>query len=474
MERYDLIAIGGGTAGLVTAAGGAALGLRVALVEREALGGDCLWTGCVPSKALIASARLAQRMRHAADLGLVGASPAHAFGTVIERVRQARATVARHDDPARFRALGVEVVFGPAELSAPDVVDVDGRRLQAKRIVISTGAEPAVPPIPGLDDVPYLTHATAFEQDALPPSLAVLGGGPIGLEFAHAYRRLGAEVTVIEMLPQVLPREDPDAAAVVRDALETDGVVLHTGAHVERVEREADGRVVVNARTADGNVIAVPCDSVFVATGRRARGDGMGLTANGVELDGGAVRVDRSLRSSVRTVWAAGDVSGGPQFTHVAEYQAKLVLRNAVFPFASKADYAAVPAVTYTDPEVARVGLTEADARERYGDVAVYRYPFADLDRAIVDGHTAGFVKAVTRRGGRLVGATVVGTGAGDLLVPFVLAMRRKIPLPKLSQIVYPYPTMSEGIKRTADAYYRAKLAGRTGRWLRRVVRWLA
>jgi pyruvate/2-oxoglutarate dehydrogenase complex dihydrolipoamide dehydrogenase (E3) component len=474
MERFDLIAIGGGTAGLVTAAGGATLGLRVALVEREALGGDCLWTGCVPSKALIASARLAQRMRHAAELGLVGSSPAHAFGTVIERVRRARATVAHHDDPARFRALGVEVVFGPAEMRAADVVDVGGRRLEAKRIVIATGADASVPPIAGLADVPYLTYATAFEQDVLPPSLVMLGGGPIGLEFAHAYRRLGAEVTVIEMLPQVLPREDADAAAVVRGALEEEEVAIHTGARVEHVERGRDGRALVTARAGDGGVIAVTCDAVFVATGRQPRGEGMGLEAAGVELDRGAVRVDRSLRSSVRTVWAAGDVSGGPQFTHVAEYQAKLVLRNAVFPFASKADYAAVPAVTYTDPEVARVGLTEAEARERYGDVSVYRYSFADLDRAIVDGHTAGFVKAVTRRGGRLIGATVVGSGAGDLLVPFVLAMRRRIPLPKLSQIVYPYPTMSEGIKRTADAYYRAKLAGRSGQWLRRVVRWLA
>jgi pyruvate/2-oxoglutarate dehydrogenase complex dihydrolipoamide dehydrogenase (E3) component len=474
MERYDLIAIGGGTAGLVAAAGGAALGLRVALVERDALGGDCLWTGCVPSKALIASARLAQRMRHAAELGLVGSSPAHAFGTVIERVRQARATVSRHDDPDRFRALGVEVVFGPAEMRAPDVVDVGGRRLAAKRIVIATGAEPAVPPIPGLDDVPYVTHATAFEQDTLPPSLVMLGAGPIGLELAHAYRRLGADVTVIEVLPQVLPQEDADVAAVVRGALQDDGVVIHTGARVEHVERGRDGRASVTARAADGGVIAVACDSVFVATGRRPRGEGMGLAAIGVELVGGAVRVDRSLRSSVRTVWAAGDVCGGPQFTHVAEYQAKLVLRNAVFPFSSKTDYTAVPAVTYTDPEVARVGLTEHEARERHADVSVYRYAFADLDRAIVDGNTTGFVKAITRRGGRLIGATIVGTGAGDLLVPFVLAIRRKIPLPKLSQIVYPYPTMSEGIKRTADAYYRAKLTGRAGQWLRRIVRWLA
>jgi pyruvate/2-oxoglutarate dehydrogenase complex dihydrolipoamide dehydrogenase (E3) component len=474
MERFDLIAIGGGTAGLVTAAGGAALGLRTALVERAALGGDCLWTGCVPSKALIASARLAQRMRRAEELGLVGASPAHAFGEVMRRVHEARAIVAHHDDPERFRRLGVEVVFGPAELRAPDMVDVNGRRLWAKRVVIATGAEASVPPIPGLTDVPYLTHGTAFEQDALPPAIVMLGAGPIGLEFAHAYRRLGADVTVIEMLPQVLPREDAEVAGVVRQALQDEGVAVHTGTRVEKVEQADRGRLTVTSRDAEGGELRVTCDSVFVATGRRPNTAGLNLEPVGVDLDGGAVRVDRSLRSTVRGVWAAGDVSGGPQFTHVAEYQAKLVLRNAVFPFRSRVDYSAVPAVTYTDPEVARVGLTEAEARERYADIAVYRYPFADLDRAIVDGHTTGFVKAVTRRRGRLVGATIVGSGAGDLLIPFVLAMKQGIPLPKLSQMVYPYPTMAEGIKRTADGYYREKLQGRTGAWLRRVVRWLA
>ena len=474
MERFDLIAIGGGTAGLVTAAGAAALGLRTAIVEREALGGDCLWTGCVPSKALIASARLAQSMRHADRLGLVGASPAHAFDEVMKRVREARATVAHHDDPERFRQLGVEVVSGAAEMRSPDTVDVNGRRLFARRIVIATGAEPAIPPIPGLGDVPYLTYATAFEQTALPASIVMLGGGPIGLELAHAYRRLGAAVTVVEMLPQILPKEDAEVASVVREALESEGVVVHTGTRVERVTRAGNGAVAVTARCVDGTVLTVSGDALFVATGRRPNTAGLGLDAIGVPVDQGAVRVNRALRTAVRSIWAAGDVTGGPQFTHVAEYQAKLVLRNAVFPFTSAVDYAAVPAVTYTDPEVARVGLTEDAARARFTDVAVYRYPFADLDRAIVDGTTTGFVKAITRRRGRIIGATVVGSGAGELITPFVLAIRQGIALPKLAQIVYPYPTMAEGIKRTADAYYREKLRGRTGDWLRRVVRWLA
>ena len=474
MERFDLIAIGGGTAGLVTAAGGAALGLRVVLVEREALGGDCLWTGCVPSKAAIAAAKLAHRMRHAEQLGLVGASPAHAFDRVMARVHEARAQVAQHDDPDRFRGLGVHVVFGTAELRSRDTVAIGDRALTAKRIVVATGAEASIPPIPGLSDVEYLTYATAFDQTTLPRSLVILGGGPIGLEFAQVYRRLGAAVTVIEMLPQLLPREDASTAATLRSILQREGIVVHVDTRVERIEPQVDGRSVVTARSASGDRITVPCDSVFVATGRRANTANLGLDTIGVVTDNGAVVVDSALRSSVPGIWAAGDVAGGPQFTHVAEYQAKLVLRNAVFPFVSKSDYSAVPSVTYTDPEVARVGVTGREARERYGRVDAYRYSFSDLDRAIVDGRDDGFVEVVTRSRGRIVGATVVGSGAGELLAPLVLAMRRKIPLPKLSQIVYPYPTMSEGIKRTADAYYRARLAGRPGAWLRRVVRWLA
>jgi len=472
MERFDLVAIGGGTAGLVTAAGSAALGLRVALVERDALGGDCLWTGCVPSKALIASAKLAHQMRHAERLGLVGTAPAHLFESVMERMRAQRARVAQHDEPQRFRDLGIEVLFGQAEVIGPGRVAVDTRHLESKRIVIATGASAAVPPIPGLADAGYLTHATAFEQDSLPSHVTMLGGGPIGLEFAQVYRRLGAQVTVVEMLPQLLPREDRETATVVQQALEHEGIVIHTATKVERVEAPPGGIVVV-ACDEHGKELRVQTKQLFVATGRRADTASLGLESAGVELVNGAVKTDAALRSTVPGIWAAGDVAGGPQFTHVAEYQAKLVLRNALFPFTSKVDYSTVPAVTYTDPEVARVGLTETEAGEQSDRVQTYRYEFADLDRAIVDGHDIGFVKVVTKPNGKILGATVVGTGAGELLMPLVLAMKRGMKLPQLSQVIYPYPTMAEGIKRTADSYYRARLAGRTGEWLRRVVRWL-
>ena len=475
MQRFDLIAIGGGTAGLVTAAGGAALGLHVALVESEALGGECLWTGCVPSKALIASAKLAYQMRHAGELGLDGASPAHLFKPVMDRMRASRARVAVHDDPQRFRNLGIEVVLGRAEVIGPQEVAVDGRTLTSRRVVVATGSSPSVPPIPGLEDAGYLTHLTAFDQDSLPPRIAILGAGPIGLEFAQIYSRLGAQVTVFEILPRVLPQEDAEASAVIARALSDEGVTLHTRTVVERVERGGDGATkVLTAKRDAADSVCATVDEIFVATGRRPNGSGFGLESVGVELERGAVKVDATLLSTVPGIWAAGDVAGGLQFTHVADYQAKLVLRNAVFPFTSKADYGAVPRVTYTDPEVAQVGLTEERARQGHDGVEVYRYEFADLDRAIVDGRTRGFVKVMTRPKGKILGATVVGSGAGDLLMPLVIAMKHGLPLGKLSRIVYPYPTMVEGVKRAADDYYRTKLTGRAGDLLKRVVRWLA
>lgn len=474
MERYDLIAIGGGTAGLVTAAGGASLGLKVALVEREQLGGDCLWTGCVPSKALIASAKLAHQMRHAEQLGLEGASPAHVFQSVMERMRAARAKVAHHDDPERFRKLGIDVVFGDATVKTQREVVVDGRTLSSPRLVIATGSSPAVPPIPGLTEAGYLTHLDAFDQNTLPSRIAVLGAGPIGLEFAQIYARLGAKVTVFEMFPRALPREDAEASQAIFEALVAEGITIHTGTKVERVGSGIDaGSKSVQGRTESGEEICEDVDEIFVATGRRPNGLNLGLESIGVELKNGAVVVDASLRSTVPGIWAAGDVAGGLQFTHVADYQAKLVLRNSVFPFSSKANYDAVPWVTYTDPEVARVGLTEDDARQREKNINVYRYDFSDLDRAIVDGHDNGFVKIVTRANGKILGASIVASGAGELIMPIVIAMQNGIPLKKLSRAVFPYPTMAEGIKRTADSYYREKFAGRSGDMLRRVVQWL-
>jgi pyruvate/2-oxoglutarate dehydrogenase complex dihydrolipoamide dehydrogenase (E3) component len=455
-STHDIVVIGGGTAGLVTAAGAAALGARAALIEREALGGDCLWTGCVPSKALIAFAR-----QHRLT-GMGGWNEAIAW------LRSARDRIAAHDDPQRFRNMGVEVILSPARLAGPERVEVAGRLLRAKRIVLALGSVPATPPIPGLADAGFLTNTTAFDQPSLPHSLLMLGGGPIGLELAQTYRRLGADVTVVELLPEVLPKEDPEVGQFVRERLQQEGVTILTGFHPARVARE--GRLKV-LHGADGQRVAA--DELFVATGRRPNTRDAEPERAGVELDHDAVRVNARLETTARGIWAAGDVTGGLKFTHVADYMARVVVQNALTPLKTKVDYRVVPWVTFTDPEVARVGLTAADAAAAGRAVETSRANFGELDRAIVDGAALGFAKIVTRPNGQILGATLVGRGAGELIMEIVVAMRHRIPLQQLARVIHPYPTMSEIVKRTADGWYGAHFGDtRRGRLLRRVIRW--
>ncbi len=458
MPTHDLVIVGGGTAGLVTAAGAAALGARVALVERERLGGDCLWTGCVPSKALIAAARRRQLTGHGD------------WAAAVSWMRDAQTRIAQHDDPERFRAMGVDVVSSPARLVGAGRVEVQDRTLVSKRIVIATGSLPTAPPIPGLAETGYLTHLTAFEQPALPPSITMLGGGAIGLELAQTYARLGARVTVLELLPEVLPKEDPEVGRFVRERLEDEGVVVRTGFTATRVARDGASKVVCGAQ---GERIVA--DELFVATGRRPNTTDLDAEGAGVALERGAVRVDGHLETTQRGIWAAGDVTGGLQFTHVADYMARIVVQNALTPLKATATYRLVPSVTYTDPEVARVGLTESAASGRGEHVEVFRSDFADVDRAIVDKATVGFAKILTRRNGRILGATIVGRGAGELIMEIVLAMRFRVPLQKLSGIIHPYPTMSEIVRHTADTWYRQRYGDtRRGRLLRALIRlWL-
>ncbi len=456
MATHDIVIIGGGTAGLVTAAGAAALGARVALIERERLGGDCLWTGCVPSKALIAAAR----KRH-----LTGRD---GWTEAVSWMRDARTRIARHDDPERFRAMGVDVIFSRARLAGAGRVEVDGRMLESKRIVVATGSSPTAPPIPGLADVAYLTHLTAFQQETLPPRITMIGGGPIGLEMAQTYARLGAKVTVLELLPEVLPNEDPEVARFIREGLSAEGVTVRTGFSAVHVFRDGATKVVCGT-----NGERIVADELFVATGRRANTSDLDAERAGIALERGAVRVNARLETTQRGIWAAGDVTGGLQFTHVADYMARIVVQNALTPFKAKASYRVVPWVTYTDPEVARVGMTEAEATARGEPVAVFRSDFANLDRAIVDGATAGFVKVVTRHNGHILGATIVGRGAGELIMEIVLAMRFRIPLPKLDGVIHPYPTMTEITRRAAGNWYRRRYGDTfRGRLLRRLIRW--
>ncbi len=469
--RYDLVALGGGTGGLVTAAGAAYLGLDAAIIEKTALGGDCLWTGCVPSKALIASARLARQMDRAAGLGLRSFRDRHDFRTVMERMRSARRTVARHDDPERFRKMGVAVHFGTARFLDPSTIEVEGAvegagTIRSKRFVVATGAVAAVPPIPGLAEAGYWTYETAFDQNELPESVAVLGGGPIGTEFAQVFSRLGARVTIVEMAPSILVNEDPDAAAFMRDLLEAEGIEVLVGTAVERVGVEGGTKVLHTGRGA-----RIAAAEIFVATGRRPFTGGLDLEAAGVETVRGAVTVDAHLRTTSRSAWAVGDVTGAMQFTHVADHMAKVALRNSVLPLRTKIRYDCVPRVTYTDPEVAHVGMLEAEAAARGGTAYVYRLD--DLDRAIVDEAATGFVKVSADRKGKVMGATIVAHGAGDLILPFVLAKEHGLSLSRIAGTIFPYPTMVEGVKRASAEFMRSRLDTASGRTLKRVIQWL-
>jgi pyruvate/2-oxoglutarate dehydrogenase complex dihydrolipoamide dehydrogenase (E3) component len=465
---FDIVAIGGGTAGLVTAAGSAGLGASVALIERDRLGGDCLWTGCVPSKALISSARVAHRFRDAAAHGLRPVRPTVDGADVLASVRAARAEIEPHDDPERFRAMGVDVVEGAARFVSPHEVEVDGRRIRARRFVIATGSRAAVPPIPGLEEAGYSTHAEAFDRDTIPASLAVIGGGPIGVELAQAFRRLGSDVTVVELLDRLMVREEPELGELLTSRLREEGIEIRTGRVVTRVDRAGDRRRVTIAAAADAgrdNPAVEPetfeVDEVLVAAGRAPNTEGMGLDAAGIETAKGWVAVDSKLRTSRKHIFAAGDVIGGFLFTHVADHEARTVVQNALFPVRANIDYGVIPWCTYTEPELAHVGLTEAEAVDRHGSaVSAHVYDIGNLDRAIAERAAMGRVKIIVGKGGRILGGHVLAPGAGTMIAEISLAMKAGVKLGTLASLVHPYPTMSEGVKRTADAYRRSTLTG--------------
>ena len=470
---YDLAVLGGGTAGLVSAAGGARLGARVALIERDRLGGECLWTGCVPSKALIRSAQLAADARRAPDFGLRSAALELDLPGVLASVREVIGRVQPHDDPARFRAMGVDVIEGAARFVSERAVEVDGRRIEAKRFVVATGGSTLVPPVEGLRETGFITHEEVFELPRQPRSLVVLGGGAIGVELGQVFQRLGTQVTVLEMADRILPREDPEVSDRLRALLESEGIRFLTGRRASRVRTAESGKAVTH-EAKDGDAREIVADEILVATGKRPRTDELGLDRAGVEVGRGGIVVDDRMRTTAPRIWAAGDVTGKLLFTHVADYQARLVVRNAFFPIRGKADYRTVPWAIFTDPELARVGPTEPEARERWGDrLRVYRYPFEKLDRAITERDTKGLVKILCEPRGRILGAHILGPRAGSLIHEVVLAMSKKIPIGHLSQMVHVYPTLSEGIRRTADLYYQDLLdRSWVGKLLRAYLRW--
>ncbi len=472
-QPYDVIVIGAGAAGLVTASGAGYLGARAALIEKHRFGGECLWTGCVPSKALIRTAQTLHDARRADRVGLRSTEIEFDFAQVMASMREVIARIEPHDRPETIQERGVDTMYGTAEILGPGRVAVDGEELRTKRIVIATGARPAVPPVPGLEDAGYLTHESILELKSQPQRLLVLGAGPIGLEFAQIFNRLGTKVTVVELFDTVLPREDAEMSERLREILEAEGIELLLGHKAVSASRSVDARRLTLQR-ADASQTQVTADEILVATGKRPNTESLGLEVVGVELDArGAVRVDAKLRTTAPRIWAAGDVTGVLFFTHVADYQARLIVRNMFFPFRARADYSHVPWATYVDPTLARVGLTEAEARERHGDrIGVYRFSFDDLDRAITDRETHGLVKLITDKRGRILGGHILGSHSDALIHELALAMRAGVKIGGLSGMIHAYPTWPEGLRRAADGYYREKFAeSRIRPLLRRWVR---
>ena len=465
-QRYNLVVVGGGTAGLVTAAGAAGLGASVALVEKTLMGGDCLNFGCVPSKALIRGARAAAEMRNADMFGIEPVNVQVDFGRVMERMRRLRAELSAKDSARRFRdQLGVDVFIGDARFSGVDVIEVDGETLRFRKACIATGARAAAPPIPGLGGAGYLTNETIFSLTELPRRIAVLGAGPIGCELSQTLRRFGGEVTLLERGPHILPREDEEAARIVEHAILRDGARLLTEARVKGVERRGDEKVLTIYQ--GSKQVELVVDEILVGAGRVPNVTGLGLESAGVEYDEvDGVRVDDRMRTTNRQIFAAGDVASRFKFTHVSDATARIVIRNALFFGRDRMSALTVPWCTYTDPEVGHVGLYEREARERGIAVTTFVQELRDVDRAVVDGEVSGFVKVLVRQGGdQIVGATIVARHAGEMLSELTLAIARGVGLGAIATVIHPYPTQSEAIKKVADAFNRTRLTP----WVKRL-----
>jgi pyruvate/2-oxoglutarate dehydrogenase complex dihydrolipoamide dehydrogenase (E3) component len=455
-EAFDVVVIGGGTAGLVTASGCARLGRRVALIEREKLGGDCLWTGCVPTKALVATAKLLDQIRHADRYGLTAQTPAVTPRAIMESMRAQRRAIEPHDDPAKFRKLGIDVIEGDARLVSKTDVEVAGRRLTAKDIVIATGARTSVPPVEGLAEAGFLDHVSFLNQDAFPASVIVLGGGYIGIEFAQLFRRFGADVTVVEMMDEIVAKEDHEVIARVREILSDEGIVLRTGWAAKSVRRE-DGKKVIRIENKRGETQDVAADEIFVASGRRGNSENLSLEAAGVKIERSFVTVDKYLQTNVPRIWACGDIHGHLQFTHVAAYEAVKLVRNMLFPGRSAVNYDDIPWALYTDPEVGHIGMTEAEAKAAHGDekVRTYKVEMHDVDRAIVDRTSKGFIKFVCDGKGRILGAHALCTNASTVIEEVVLARKKGVKIGELAQLISPYPSLADAIQQTASLYYQ-------------------
>ncbi len=437
---YDLVVIGGGSAGLVVTSAAAQLGAKVLLLEKHRLGGDCLWYGCVPSKALIHQSRRVHDFRQAVQEGLIHTTPWQVnYAAVQHHIRHVQGHIAVHDAPERFQSLGAEVILGSGQFRDPQTFGINDQAIRARAFVIATGSRPQIPAIPGLTEVGFLTNEQVFDLPAAPPRLAVIGAGPIGCELGQALARLGSQVTLVASRKQILPKEDPEAAAVVATQMQQEGIQILWQSRVTAVRRQGDAKGIQVGQD------WIEVDEIVVATGRTPNVEGLGLEAAQVAYTRGGITVNRRLQTTNPRIFACGDVIGGPLFTHVASYEAAVALVNALFLPVSKVNYRVIPWVTFTDPEVARVGLTEAEAIQQYGptQVRILKQDYAGVDRAQTEGSPVGFAKILCRPKGQILGATLVGSHAGELLGEIVLAMNQKLPVSALTGI-HAYPTLAE------------------------------
>ena len=461
----DICVIGAGSGGLSVAAGAVQMGARVVLIEKDKMGGDCLNTGCVPSKALLAAAKHAQAFRNSAPFGIRPATPDIDFAAAMAHVREVIQGIEPHDSVERFESIGVNVIKGAARFTSRDEVAVGEQRIQAKRFVIATGSRATVPPIPGIDQTDYLTNETLFENTVCPEHLIVIGAGPIGLEMAQAHRRLGARVTVLESM-RALPKDDSDLAAIVVNTLHEEGISIREEVDVATVSgKSGDIRVTLQ----DGEEIRG--SHLLIAAGRAPAVADMGLDDAGIRYSRSGIEVDARLRTTNKHVFAIGDAKGGLMFTHLAGYDAGIVIRNILFKLPSKANYAAIPWITYTDPELAQVGLTEAQAKEQYGDaIKVVQWEYAENDRARAERITSGLIKVVAGKRGKILGAGIAGASAGEIIQPWQVAVAKGYKMADMAGIIAPYPTLSEVSKRAAGSYFTESLfSPRT----RKIVRFL-
>lgn len=463
----DICVIGAGSGGLSVAAAAAQFGVNVVLIEKGKMGGDCLNTGCVPSKAMIASGKIAHMMCEAGQFGIASVRPGVDPASVHAHVHGVIGQIAPLDSVERFTGLGVQVIQAEGCFTDRKTVTAGGYEIRARRFVVATGSSPGIPPIPGLDKVPFFTNETIFDNKKALDHLMIIGGGPIGMELAQAHRRLGVKVTVLEAFTP-LGKDDPELAAIVLKQLATEGIDIRAGIRIERMEKTRTGvRAVI---TENGKERVIEASHLLVAAGRQPNVKGIGLEEAGIEFDRRGIKVTPGLKSTNRHVYAIGDVAGSLQFTHMANYHAGIVIRNALFRLPVKADTSIIPWVTYTEPELAHVGMTEEQAREKHKDIRILRWPYAENDRAQAEHATQGMIKVVTAKRGRILGATIVGEHAGELIQLWVMAISKKMKISAITSIVFAYPTLSEISKRAAYQYYAPSLTNPT---IRRIIGWL-